>query len=411
MWMRQAALVIVALTVFSSAHAQQQLTIDGESTDWKSANGANTAGIVTEPAANESSGVVFAGGEQDANARVPITLVSNGSGELPNEAGQVWREYDIRPYTAKVTGTERPQQAVIDWILRETGTEVWFTEPFGILNATRDTLRVYHTPEMQSLVLDIVDRFVKSQAEPQALSLRLVTVSSPNWRSTALPLLQPIDVRATGVDAWLLSKENAALLVGQLRKRADFREHNSPNLVIHNGQSQSISRLTPKNYVRTVRMKPNVWPGHELMMGQLQEGFSLQLSPLMSLDGDTIDAVVQCNVDQIEKLVPVSVDVPTVGGGAQRVQIQVPQIVSWRLHERFRWPANKVLLLSVGVVAAPTPEKVNALGIPIPLPSLSMSPGRADALLFVENKGKASQTLMQAQRNSRDGNPSYNGRY
>ncbi len=40
----------------------------------------------------------------------------------PNEAGQVWREYDITPYTARVTSTNRPEQAIIDWVLRETGT-------------------------------------------------------------------------------------------------------------------------------------------------------------------------------------------------------------------------------------------------------------------------------------------------
>ncbi|HUG68521.1 MAG TPA: hypothetical protein VMM76_12280, partial [Pirellulaceae bacterium] len=67
-----------------------------------------------------------------------ITKVSDGNGILPRDHNQKWREYDIRPYTSRVTTTERPEQAVIDWILRETGTEVWFTEPFGILNAGKD---------------------------------------------------------------------------------------------------------------------------------------------------------------------------------------------------------------------------------------------------------------------------------
>ena len=48
--------------------------------------------------------------------------------------------------------------------------------------------------------------------------------------------------------------------------------------------------------------------------------------------------------------------VPSLAGGLQRVEIQVPQIVSWRLHERFRWPTNQVLLLSCGVVATPPSE-------------------------------------------------------
>ena len=130
-----------------------------------------------------------------------------------------------------------------------------------------------------------------------------------------MPLLQPIDVKTAGVEAWVISKENAAILLAQLRQRTDFREQNSPSVPIHNGQSHTVTRTTPRTFVRSVRMRPDVWPGHELVSGQMQEGFTLQLSPLMSLDGNTIDAVIKCEVDQIEKLVPVNVDIPSVAGG------------------------------------------------------------------------------------------------
>jgi hypothetical protein len=268
---------------------------------------------------------------------------------------------------------------------------------------------------MQRLVLDVVDRFVSSQADPYAIGMRLVAVGSPNWRTTAMSLLQPVDLRAPGVDGWLLTKEHAAVLLAQLRNRTDFREYSSPNLLIPNGQSHTVSRMTPKNYVRSVKMRADVWPGHELDMGQLQEGFSLQISPLMSRDGSTVEAVVKCHIDQIEKLVPVDVDVPAATGGAQRLQIQVPQVVSWRLHERFRWPADKVLLLSCGVVAAPTSERIGPLGIPIPssmanLPIPGVN-GRADALLFIENKGKSHQTLIQANSGNTEQSTQYHGRY
>jgi hypothetical protein len=232
----------------------------------------------------------------------------------------------------------------------------------------------------------------------------------------AISLVQPIDVKSTGVEAWLLSKENAAVLLGQLRKRTDFREQNSPNMLIHNGQSQTIARTTPKSFIRSVRVRRDVWPGHELEMGNIDEGYSLQISPLLSLDGNTIDAVLKCQIDQIEKLVAVPVDVPSVGGGMQRVEIQVPQFVSWRLHERFRWPTNQVLLLSCGVVASPTGERLGPLGLPLPtLPGipLNTAPGRADALLFIECKGKASQALLEAQRTApgASSGANYHGRY
>src|SRR4029434_5792179 len=61
-----------------------------------------------------------------ADARAGLK-VSKGAGILPNEHGQVWREYDLSPYTLRVRDVAKPEQAIVDWILRETGTEVWFT--------------------------------------------------------------------------------------------------------------------------------------------------------------------------------------------------------------------------------------------------------------------------------------------
>jgi len=52
----------------------------------------------------------------------------------------------------------------------------------------------------------------------------------------------------------------------------------------------------------------------------------------------------------------VKLDLPTTVAPNQRVQIDVPQMTSSNLHERWysaAWPTDKVLLLSMGVVATP----------------------------------------------------------
>jgi len=348
-----------------------------------------------------------AGGETAPTKRQAITRVTRGTGALPNDHGQVWREYDIRPYTSRVTTTKKPEQAIVDWILRETGTEIWFSEPLGILSADRNTLRVYHTPEMQQLVLDIVDRFVNSEADSHSFGVRLITVRSPNWRTRALPMLTPVNVQTPGVQAWLLSKEHAAVFLGELSKRTDFAEHGSPNLLIHNGQSHTIARHATINYARSIRFRNDVWPGYQLDMGQIDSGYSLQLSPLLSIDGATIDAVIKCQVDQLEKFEPVHIDVPSATTARQRVQIQVPRIASWRIHERFRWPADKVLLISCGVVATPDKSQSNFLGISNPF--AGSEPPRADALLLLEGKGKAPRS--EANSGPRVGARTYHGRY
>ncbi len=94
----------------------------------------------------------------------------------------------------------------------------------------------------------------------------------------------------------------------------------------------------------------------------------------------------------MDKLKAVELDLPLPNSQVHRAKIDVPQLVSWRLHERFRWPSDMVLLLSCGVVASP--ERPQAA---VPLLNLEMltgtTAGRADALLFLEFRGRASENL------------------
>ncbi|WP_425397009.1 hypothetical protein [Aeoliella sp.] len=310
--------------------------------------------------------------------------VTKGSGTLPRDHGQVWREYDIRPYTARAQSSTKPEQAVVDWILRETGYEAWHSEPLGILSAGRDTLRVYHTPEMQAMVADIVDRFVNQQSESEAFSLRVATVTNPNWRSKALPLMTPIPVQSPGVQGWIMAKENVAVLLSDLTRRTDYREYNSPTQLVGNGQSIVISTMRPRGYIKGVMPTPQIWPGFQPEQGQLQEGFSLEFSPLMALDKATCDAVIKLKLHQVEKMVPVKLDIQTPVAEQQRMEVEVPQVTMANLHERFRWPTDQVLLLSMGVIGTPGPTRDNALTAALPI--LKTAP-RADALLFIEAKG------------------------
>ena len=340
----------------------------------------------------------------------PIAKVRTGTATLPSDDGQVWREYDISPYTLRVASTNRPEQAIVDWVLRETGYEVWHSEPLGLLSADSRTLKVYHTPQMQALVTEVVDRFVNTEAESHAFGLRVVTIDDPNWRAVAHRMMRPVPVQTQGVQAWLLEKENAALLLAELRKRTDFREHSSPHLLVNNGQSTVVSLRRPISYIRDVILRPGTWPGFETEAAQIDEGFSLELNPLLSLDGNSIDAILKCNIDQVERLQEVNLEVPTAVAPRQRTKIEVPQASHCRLHERFHWPVDQVLLVGLGVVATPVPTERNPNLLAMALAMPQQAP-RADLLVFIENKGKQSQATTATARTGRVDAQSYRGRY
>jgi hypothetical protein len=245
---------------------------------------------------------------------------------------------------------------------------------------------------MHQVIAGVVDRFVAGDKDPQVLNLRVMTVGNPNWRSRAHMLMQHVNVDSPGVQAWLLSKENAAMVLNQLRQRTDSRQIHDLNLVTHNGHTEKLASTRGRNYVRNVRPSATGWPPYEPETGEIQEGYRLSISPLLTTDGRILDCVIEAEIDQVDKLNPVDLELPLPNNEVYRARIDVPQVVSWRLHERFRWPADMVLLLSCGVVASPERQQSG-----VPLLNMNMftgtTAGRADALLFVQFRGDASENL------------------
>ena len=139
-------------------------------------------------------------------------------------------------------------------------------------------------------------------------------------------MMTPIPVQSPGVQGWLLAKENARLLVSELSRRTDYREYNSPQQLVNNGQSIVISTMRPRSYIRNAIVTQTAWPGYQPEMGTIEEGFSLEFSPLLALDLASADAVVKLRLNQVEKMLPVKLDLPTIVAPNQRVQVDVPQM-------------------------------------------------------------------------------------
>jgi hypothetical protein len=214
--------------------------------------------------------------------------------------------------------------------------------------------------------------------------MRVITVPKPDWRVKAHRMLRPLSVQSPGVQAWLMHREDSALMLNELLKRYGVQEHSTPHLLVNNGQSAIVAKTRARNYIKDVILRANQFPGYEPQTAQLDEGFKLEFHPLLSLDGKVIDAILKCEIDQVEKLVPVDIDVST-AVSRQQQRIEVPQAISARLHERFHWPADQVLLISLGVVPTPVPQVSGVLNVP-----LLSSSSRADLLVFIKSEGKVS---------------------
>jgi hypothetical protein len=174
-----------------------------------------------------------------------------------------------------------------------------------------------------------------------------------------------------------MAREEAAVLLAILRRRGDCQELPTGPVLAGNGLPAVLSGGRKRPYVQDVVPRPDAWPGWQTLGSSCDEGMTLDVQPLLSSDGTVVEAVLRVRIDQIERMAPVSVTVPT--ADRQRVQVEVPQLSAVRVGERFRWPANQVLVVGLGLVPWPVPGQ-NAAGSA----ALLTDAKRTDVVVLVE---------------------------
>ena len=293
---------------------------------------------------------------------------ARAAAQVPADAGQVWKTYDIAPFVAVAgSGSERH---VVDWILQETGYAAWHGASPASLSAGPEKLACFHVPEMQSRVEEIVTRFVGEASSPHRFTVRVFGVASPAWRGDARPVLQPIPAATPGVQAWILARENAAEVVARLRARSDCQELPTGPVLAANGLPAILTGGRKLPYVQDVGP-----PGWQPSSGACDEGLAIDVHPLLVADGTAVEAVFRCRIDQVERLAPVTLPAPA--GVRGKLQMEVPQVAAVRVGERFRWPSSQTLVIGIGLVPWPVPAQNT-------VPALVPDAKRRDVVVVIE---------------------------
>lgn len=301
-----------------------------------------------------------------------LMACDGGSAQIPADSGQVWKTYDIGPFVSRAgAGSERH---IVEWVLQETGSAEWHGRTVASLSATETLLRCFHTPEMQSRVEQIVGRFVADAATPHRFAVRVLGVGSPAWRADMRTLMQPIPAATPGVQAWILSREEAAVVTGRLKARGDCHELPTGIVSAANGIPAVLTGGRSLPYVRDLAP---VATGVQPIATTCDEGLSIDVQPLLTTDGTAVEAVIRCRIDQVERMAAVGQATPAADG--RRVQVEVPQVSAVRIGERFRWPVNRTLLIGLGLVPWPVPGQ-NKAGAP----ALFSDAKRTDVVVVVE---------------------------
>ena len=316
-----------------------------------------------------------------------IAKISATMEKIPQENGQIWREYDITPYTQGrklPTGSPPPEQMLIDWILRQTGTARWHTAPFGILTADSEKLYVYHTKEMQLIVADIVDRFVCPQLWKEACTMRIVSTARPDWLNKGHSQLKPIPIATQGVQGWIMEKTTAQGLLQELSRRGDFKELIPPQPFVVHGIQHNVVVKKQRQYLRDVQPNPSALNGYAEDRVTADEGIGLSVTPLAMLDGQHMAATIKLDVVQIERMFTTNIEVATATNPRLRMQVESPQMAYFKLDEVVGFPKNKVMLLDLGTVPLPNTTDGDSKNVLSEL-SKGINPGRrGNILIFIE---------------------------
>ena len=273
-----------------------------------------------------------------------------GTVSLPNDSGQTWVSYDITAYTSRFPEVRVPQRTILNWILADTTQKFWYGKPFGLLNATRENLYVYHEPKVQQYVSNVIDRFVDPQKKDSLFSVRIITTRLPDWRAKVADKVRPYPVKAKDVQGWLATREDAVKIAEELATRSDFRELNVARDTVAHGETFGWVYAPPvKTYIRDYLASSKDKVGYVVDKGSVDEGYRFETTILKSTNGQQIEFLFRGESTVISKMYPIHLKISPVNAPLQTLAVELPQILHCERQEKISFPVEQVFLLDLGM--------------------------------------------------------------
>lgn len=328
---------------------------------WREVDAATAAADAkADLSVNDATNATFTG--------TKTTRFSLNPGEPPTDAGQFWVEYDLIPYTERFPNVEQPQTAIVDWIMFDAPADFWQNEPFAAFSASTKTIRAYHNINVQRYLANVVDRFIDPKKRDAAFTIKVVALQSPDWRVRVASFLTPTPVQivGAGVDAqgWLVEKNNAAKVLGEIEKRSDYIVLNSLKNVVPNGEKFGWSTQAPKRqYVKDVRPDETAVGGYVKDYGTVDEGFRFEATPLVSTNGEAVEILFRYDATVVEKTKLFNLRVPTSTAPRQQFEVERPAIVSCDVKGKIGLQRSKTAIVDLGLAPMTPPNKNERTGV------------------------------------------------
>jgi hypothetical protein len=311
--------------------------------------------------------------EKDAGADADDREAEGADAEDPpagllREPGFQMRSFDIARYTRVAQGQQNPQKAIIDWVFRRTGTADWHGEKIAVLCASKTQLRAYNSPEIVKQVGEIVERFTNATEDVLGVHVRFFVTSDTRWRHTVFSQLTPVGNGPQGQQIWTMRMTDSALVISQMQLQQSFRKLADERVEMVNGQTLTVRTTEPRTFAGGMQRESAAGLGFTPRADKLEESIILKLSPLLTFEGDSLDASIDLTVNTVRTLHRTKVIAPRELGPPE-MSIDVPEVSMTHLDQTVKnWPLGQTLLITGGIHPGILDKKGGWLGTPFGAP-------------------------------------------
>jgi len=296
----------------------------------------------------------------------PVADEAGPPGEVRPEPGFTTKTWNIARYTALAAkpNNPEPEQRIIDWIFRRTGSADWHGPKPSMLSASRAQIRAYHEPKMLKKVDDIVKRFNKAYADVLSFRVRFVRAADTRWRYLVHTRLTSLARGAQGQQVWTLSPTDAASVLAQMQQYRGFEVLLDQTFKVVNGQTLTVAKEEKVDFTGGVQRDGAAGFGFQPAAQQLKEHVTLRMSPLLTYDGDALEVAFDLQTNIVRRLIKTSI-LTRREVGPNDLQIEVPEVTETRINQALaNWPIGQTLLISAGVTPGIFEPKNGFYGVP-----------------------------------------------
>ena len=332
----------------------------------------------------------------------PATAGEGLPADFPTERGQIFRSWDISRYTSLPHNDSKPENALVEWIFRRTGSSAWHGENISVLSVSRAQLRAYHNPRVIDQVAEMVARFADAQpSDFLKIRIRVVTAADTRWRYAVATRLTPIAIGEQGQQVWSLGVEDAAMVRTQMQVYQGFKLLIDQEITMINGQTLTVAKELDIEYISGPQRDSAVGLGYQPAPAKIKEGGTLRISPLLTYEGDAIDLALDLKVNTVQKLHPTKI-LTTREMGPTDMTIDVPEVTQTRLNQTIsNWKLGQTLVMTAGIHPGVLQSKNGFLNLRIP----GTVPTKTEVLVFLDAETVGSPPPRTARRNDDDEAP------